>query len=197
MEQNTSVEQNYKFVESVETIFDPKNKVFLCSQNDNFPLTERLDYAAKCLVEGTIFINPNVSGTTGKINGQSVHLCSHQDNPNYNQGQKFIVELKNISANADNAGKNINVFCYDTQNGNKINLFGNEKIEFSDLIDSAKIVVTHGDGEPASISIDCVDVEHRLLLDNVSKHNDLMNYDYRSADSYKYCEHKNIVSHVI
>ena len=139
----------------------------------------------------------------GKINGQDVHLCSHKKNPGYNQGQRFVVELKNnnLTGHTDDEFSNdlnevnISVYCYDTLFSSiGFYLIGNYNgIELSDMIDYAKIVVTHKDGEPGSISIECEDVKHRLDECDVSPPLGKYTYDYRSSDSSKYCTHKDII----
>jgi len=155
------------------------------------------------LAEGCVFVNPsNLSGTSGQINGQPAHLCSRKNNEGYNDGQRVMVELKNnnVTGLADGDSitdineTNIKVWCYDTLFSSiDFSLFGNNNgVELSDMIDSACVVVSHNDGHPSSISIECVDVKHRLSLTDVSVPVEDFTFDYRSSDSSKYCAHKDV-----
>ncbi len=161
--------------------------------------TEAVDYAAKNLVEGCVFVNPGKNIQT--VNGQPVHLCSVLNNPGYNDGQRFTVELRNN--NVSNLGsetiqqineENICVYAYDTLLSTiDFSLFGNNNgTELSDMIDSAHVVVSHSDGAPSSISIECVSVTHRLSLTDLSVPVEDFTVDYRSADSRVYCVHKDV-----
>ena len=177
---------------------------FLCyTEDDNAWETLALDYAAKNLAEGCIFINPpNLSGTTGQINGMPAHLCSHINNEGYNDGQRITVELKNTNVTGLANGEslldinetNIRVWCYDTLYSSvDFSLFGNDNgVELSDFLYSAAVVVTHSDGESSSISIECVDVNHGLSLTDVSIPVEDFSVDYRSAEFKKYCVHKDV-----
>lgn len=176
---------------------------FLCyTHDDSLWNTTTLDYAAKNLAEGCVFINPGNNVQT--INGQPVHLCSNLNNPGYNDGQRITVELRNNNVNGlggqtlDQINETgMNVYCYDTLLSTiDFTLFGNTNgIELSDMIDSAHVVVSHSDGAPQSISIECVRVDHRLDLTDVSIPVQDFNVDYRSNDSRTYCVHKDV--HVI
>lgn len=179
---------------------------FLCyTHDDNAWTTAGVDYAAKNLVEGCVFINPaGLSGTTGMINGQSAHLCSNLNNPGYNDGQRIVVELRNNNVSGLQGSSpmtldeinecNIAVWCYDTYFSTvDFSLFGNNNgVELSDMIDYAKVVVSHSDGNLKTISIECVEVRHRLSLTDVSVPVEDFSIDYRSSDSSKYCVHKDV-----
>jgi len=60
------------------------------------------------------------------------------------------------------------------------------------MLDFACVVVSHSDGELSSISIECLEVRHRLSLTDVSIPVEDFTYDYRSSDSNKYCVHKDV-----
>jgi hypothetical protein len=173
---------------------------FLCyTHDDNLWKTEALDYAAKNLVEGTVFLNLG-SGTL-TANGQPVHLCSNINNPGYNDGHRVTVELRNNNVTSLGSQTldainetNIQVFCYDTFFSSiDFSLFGNNNgVELSDMIDSAHVVVSHSDGAETSISIECVRVTHRLDLTDVSIPVEDFSTDLRSGDSRRYCVHKDV-----
>jgi hypothetical protein len=177
---------------------------FLCYTEDERAWESfGVDYAAKNLAEGCVFINPpNLSGTTGQINGQPAHLCSHKNNEGYNDGQRVVVELKNNNVTGLANGESlvdinetgISVWCYDTLFSSiDFSLFGNNNgVELSDMIDFASIVVSHTDGNTKSISIECESVRHRLSLTDVSVPVEDFTFDYRSSDSSKYCVHKDV-----
>jgi len=178
---------------------------FLCyTHDDNAWHTTALDYAAKNLAEGCVFVNPSgLSGTRGQINGQPAHLCSHLNNEGHNDGHRVVVELRNNNVSGLSNGEDIreinergvSVWCYDTLFSSiDFSLFGNSNgVELSDMIDYARVVVSHTDGNPKSISIDCVEVRHRLTINDVSVPVEDFNFDYRSSDSSKYCAHKDVV----
>jgi len=190
--------------EANRTSFSGGRGKFLCYTHDDHAwYSYAVDYAAKNLSEGCVFINPpNISGTTGHINGQPAHLCSHINNPGYNDGQRIVVELRNNDVTGLCNGEsleeinecNIKVWCYDTLFSSiDFSLFGNNNgVELSDMIDHARVVVTHNDGHPSSISIDCLDVRHRLSLTDVSVPVEDFTVDYRSSDSNRYCCHKDV-----
>lgn len=173
------------------------------THDDRAWYTYGVDYAAQNLAEGCVFVNPpNLTGTTGQINGQPAHLCSHLNNEGYNDGQRVVVELRNNDVTGLASGKclaeineiNIKVWCYDTLFSSvDFTLFGtNNGVELSDMIDYAKVVVSHTDGNTNSISIEAVEVKHRLTLTDVSVPVEDFTVDYRSSDSNKYCVHKDV-----
>ena len=189
--------------EANRTSFTGGRGKFLCYTHDEDQwLTTALDDAAKNLAEGCVFINPALSGTTGQINGQPVHLCSHKNNDGYNDGQRVVVELRNNDVTGLANGEclvdinetNIKVWCYDTLFSTvDFSLLGNNNgVELSDMLDFASVVVSHSDGELSSISIECLDVRHRLSLTDVSIPVEDFTYDFRSSDSNKYCVHKDV-----
>jgi len=166
--------------------------------------SKALHYAAKNLAEGCVFINPcGLTGHHGSINGQPAHLCSKVHHPGYNHGQRIKVELRNNNVTGLLNGEHydeirecgIRVYCYDTYYSNlDFSLFGtNNGVELSDFIDHAKVIVSHSDGAEGSIKIECVEVKHRLSLNDVSVPVEDFHVDYRSADSRKYCCHKDVV----
>lgn len=180
---------------------------FLCyTHDDNAWTTTALDYAAKNLAEGCVFVNPNVSGTSAQINGQHAHLCSHLDNAGYNDGQRIVVELRNnnVTGLADGLtleqineigpnGSSFKVWCYDTLLSSvDFSLLGVNSVELSDMIEYAKVVVSHTDGAENSISIEGVEVKHRLSLTDVSVPVEDFTVDNRSEGSNKYCVHKDV-----
>jgi hypothetical protein len=176
---------------------------FLCYTHDDSAWTSyAVDYAAKNLAEGCIFINPNISGTTGQINGQPVHLCSTINNAGYNDGQRIVVELRNNNVTGLASGQtieqinetNIKVWCYDTLYSSiDFSLFGNSNgVELSDMIEYAKVVVSHTDGNTSSISIEAVEVKHRLSLTDVSVPIEDFTVDFRSAETAKYKVNKDV-----
>lgn len=176
---------------------------FLCYTHDDTKWeTDAIDYAAKNLAEGCIFINPGINGNSGMCNAQPVHLCSTIQNPGYNDGQRIVVELRNNDVTELGNGKSIDeinengirVFCYDTFYSNlNFALFGNNKgVELSDLIEYAKVVVSHSNGATNSICIESVEVRHKLNLTDVSIPVEDFEVDCRSGDSACYCAHKDV-----
>jgi hypothetical protein len=158
--------------------------------------------AAKNLAEGCVFVNPSgLTGKSGSINGQRVHLCSEISNRGFNDGQRIVVSLKNnnVSCLGSNSLDAINengirVYCYDTLFSDiNFRLFGNDGgVELSDMIEYAKVVVSHSDGECSSISIEAVNVRHRLDLTDLSIPVEDFSVDCRSNDSRRYCVHKDV-----
>jgi hypothetical protein len=57
----------------------------------------------------------------------------------------------------------------------------------------ARVIVSHTDGNCKSISIEAVEVRHRLSLTDLSVPVEDFNFDYRSSDSSKYTVHKDVV----
>jgi hypothetical protein len=180
-----------------------RGKFLTYTEDDCAWETAALDYAAKNLAEGCVFINPpNLTGTKGQINGQPAHLCSHKNNPGYNEGQRIQVELRNNNVTGLANGEslcdinetNIQVWCYDTLYSSiDFSLFGNSNgVELSDMIDYALVVVSHTDGNTKSISIDCEEIKSRLTLTDVSIPVEDFTFDYRSSDSSKYTKHKDV-----
>lgn len=176
---------------------------FLCYTHDDNSWAQAVDDAAKNLAEGCIFVNPpNLSGRSGNINGQPAHLCSHKHNDGYNDGQRVIVELKNNNVSGLSNGDDlvdinetgISVWCYDTLFSSlDFSLFGNNNgVELSDMLDYAKVIVSHTDGAPNSISIEAVEVRHTLSLTDVSVPVEDFTVDYRSSDSARFCKHKDV-----
>jgi len=175
---------------------------FLCYTHDDRAWhTQALDDAAKNLVEGCIFINPKLSGNCAQINGQAAHRCSKVHNHGYNEGQRIHVKLRNN--NVTELGKHsierineheIHVWCYDTLLSSiDFALLGNNHgVELSDMIDYAEVVVSHTDGKLESINIECVEVRHRLSLNDVSVPVEDFCIDYRSSDSNIFCCHKDV-----
>lgn len=175
---------------------------FLCyTHDDNAWLTTAVDDAAKNLAEGCVFVNPGLTGTSGNINGQSAHLCS-QNNPGFNDGQRIVVELRNNNVSGLCNGEaiedinetNIAVWCYDTLLSSiDFSLFGNNNgVELFDFVHHAKVVVSHTDGNPNSISIECTEVKHTLSLTDLSIPVEDFTVDFRSAESRKYCVHRDV-----
>jgi hypothetical protein len=178
---------------------------FLCyTHDDEAWTTTAVDYAAKNLAEGCVFVNPSsLTGTTGQINGQPAHLCDPTDpNLSYNDGHRVVVEVRNNNVTglangeslADINATNISVWCYDTLFSSiDFSLFGNNNgVELFDMIDHAKVVVSHTDGNTNSISVEAVEVRHRLSLTDLSVPVEDFTVDYRSADSRCYCVHKDV-----
>jgi len=177
---------------------------FLCYTHDEHAWeTFAVDYAAKNMAEGCVFINPpNLTGTRGQINGQPAHLCSVLNNPGYNDGQRITVELRNNDVTGLARGESIEqinetgitVWCYDTLFSSiDFSLIGNNNgVELSDFIDFARVVVSHTDGATNSISIDCVEVKQKLSLTDLSIPVEDFTYDYRSSDSARYCVHRDV-----
>jgi len=173
------------------------------THDDHAWLTRGVEYAGKNMAEGCIFVNPsNLTGTTGQINGQPAHLCSHLNNPGYNDGQRVVVELRNNDVTGLASGEsleqineiNIKVWCYDTLFSSvDFSLLGNNNgVELFDFVDFAKVVVSHTDGNTNSISVECVEIKQRLSLTDVSVPVEDFTVDYRSSDSAKYCVHKDV-----
>lgn len=52
---------------------------------------------------------PGVVGISATINGQPAHLCSKINNPGYNDGNRFEVELKNYNVTGLANGENLDV----------------------------------------------------------------------------------------
>lgn len=175
---------------------------FLCYTHDENAWQCALDDAAKNLAEGCIFINPKLSGRCAQINGQPAHLCSHIANPGYNEGQRIVVKLRNNNVTGLGEGRSleeinecgISVWCYDTLLSSiDFSLLGNNHgVELSDMLDYAKVIVSHTDGAERSITIEAVEVKHRLSLTDVSIPVEDFCTDYRSSDSNKFCCHKDI-----
>jgi len=164
--------------------------------------THALHDAAKNLAEGCVFVNPKLSGKTAQINGQPAHLCSHINNPGYNEGQRIKVELRNNNVTGLCSGESlevinetgISVWCYDTLLSSiDFSLLGNNNgVELSDMLDFAKVIVSHTDGAERSISIDAVEVKHRLLLTDVLISVEDFSTYYRASDSNQFCVHKDV-----
>lgn len=155
-----------------------------------------IDYAVKNLVEGCIFITFLNGHKNVKINGMKSHLCSKIDNPGYNYGNRIRVEVINRNTNLETEN-NINVYCYDTDfKSPYFHLFGDDEKELSDKIHYARIIVSHDDGIESSISIEAVDVMHDLNIYDLSVACNYASIDYRSADSRKFCVHKDIFGHI-
>jgi hypothetical protein len=163
---------------------------------------ERLDDVAKSVVEGIIFVNPpGLPGTTGTINGQPAHLASKLTNPDYNDGQRFLVELQNhdLTGLGTVAIEEINetgirVFAYDSL-FSSIDLAlvsSNTGVELGDLIDFAKILVSHSAGADSSIRIEAVEVRHHITMEDLAALAGGIQFDYRSSGSAKYCAHKDV-----
>ena len=188
--------------EAYRSTFNGGRGKFLCYTHDDYLWnTDALDDAAKNLVEGCIFINPKLSGKTAQINGQCAHLCSKVHNNGFNDGQRIKVVVRNNDvSDLDHHSiekineKDIHVWCYDTLRSSiDFALLGNnDGVELSDYIDYAKVIVSHTNGNPASISIECVEVCHRLCLTDVSVPIEDFCTDYRSADSNIYCVHRDV-----
>lgn len=179
-----------------------RGKFLTYTHDDDAWETDGVDYAAKNLAEGCIFINPELSGNTGVINGQSVHLCSNVNNPGFNDGQRVTVELRNVNVSGLQNGEciddinetNISVYCYDTFfSCLDFQLFGtNNGVELSDSIKSAHVVVSHSDGAVDSITIEAVEVNHSLTLTDLSVPVVDFDYDNRSQGSSSYTVHKDV-----
>lgn len=190
--------------ESNKTSFTGGRGKFLCYTHDDAAwATTAVDYAAQNLAEGCVFVNPKgLAGKTANINGQPAHLCSNLNNPGYNDGQRVVVELKNNNVTGLANGQSldeinetgITVWCYDTLFSSiDFTLFGNNNgVELSDMIEYARVVVSHTDGAEASISIEAVEVRHRLSLTDLSVPVEDFDVDYRSSDSNVYCVHKDV-----
>lgn len=179
-----------------------RGKFLTYTHDDDAWETEGVDYAAKNLAEGCIFVNPPLSGNTGSINGQAVHLCSNINNPGFNDGHRITVELRNNNVSGLQNGEclddinetNISVYCYDTFfSCLDFSLFGNNNgVELSDSIKSAHVVVSHSDGALDSISIEAVEVDHCLDLTDLSVPVEDFEIDNRSKESVQYTVHKDV-----
>jgi len=176
---------------------------FLCYTHDDNAWDQAVDYAAKNLSEGCVFVNPTgLSGTTGQINGQPAHLCSEKNNCGYNDGQRVVVDLVNNNVTGLASGQSlvdinetgIQVWCYDTLFSSiDFSLFGNNNgVELSDMLQHARVVVSHTDGATKSISVEALEVRHNLSLTDLSVPVEDFTYDYRSSDSAKYTVHKDV-----
>lgn len=193
-----------------------KQKTFLYDIQ-NVPVASGLDYAAQNLAEGCIFVNPQgLAGNTAFINGQPAHLCSNLNNSGYNNDQRIVVELKNRNMADLTEGKSldevnetgIRVWCYDTPRFTSFKLFRNKKdVELCNMIDYARVVITHTDGANSSISIEAVEVRLAYTFVNIPGPDEVTHVfsvadiscpvydaivDYRSADSRCYCVHKDV-----
>jgi hypothetical protein len=159
-----------------------------------------LDDAARNLAEGCVFVNPDLTGLTANINGQSAHLCNNVDNPGYNNGHRVVVDLRNNDVTGDLSNmdlvnvEGIVVYCYDTLFSSvDFSLLGNNNgVELSDMLDHARVVVSHTAGNPNSISVECHEVRHRLTLTDLSVPVEDFAVDYRSADSRRFCVHTDV-----
>lgn len=179
-----------------------RGKFLTYTHDDSAWESEGVDYAAKNLAEGCIFVNPSLSGNTGSINGQAVHLCSNVNNPGYNDGHRITVELRNNNVSGLQNGEclddinetNISVYCYDTFfSCLDFSLFGNNNgVELSDFIKSAHVVVSHSDGAVDSISIEAVEVNHCLDLTDLSVPVEDFEIDNRSKESVSFTVHKDV-----
>lgn len=71
-------ELSYAF-ESLSTYFSNKKSKYLFDIQGGFKIQDALDYCAKNLVEGCVFVNPLLLGNKNKgfVNGHAVHFCSH------------------------------------------------------------------------------------------------------------------------
>jgi hypothetical protein len=176
---------------------------FLTYTNEDWKWrNEALNYAAKNLVEGCIFVNPGLVDCSGSINNQDVHLCSKLRNPGYNAGMRITVDLRNNNVDGLYHGENIleinecgiNVYCFDTYfSCLNFSLFGNGcGYELSDFIRTAHVVVSHNDGDCASICIECVCVDHELCLADLSIPIEDFAVDNRSTGSMRYKVHKDV-----
>lgn len=178
---------------------------FLTYTSDDRAWDRAVDDAARNLAEGCIFINPKFRDgeTSAIINGQTAHLCSKLENPCYNEGQRVVVELRNNNVSGLAQGipldeineTGIRVWCYDTLfSAVDFALFGNNKgVELSDMLQYAKVIVYHTDGNLCSIKIEAHEVQHNLSLTDVSVPVEDFTVDFRSSDSAKYCCHKDVV----
>jgi hypothetical protein len=189
--------------EANRTSFSGGRGKFLAYTNDDTAWNCAVDDAARNLAEGCVFVNPpNLTGCTGQINGQPAHLCSHKNNPGYNEGQRIKVELRNNNVTGLANGvplveineTNISVWCYDTLFSSiDFSLFGTDHgVELSDMINFAHVVVSHTDGNCRSISIEAMEVKHTLCLTDISVPVEDFKFDYRSSDSAKFCVHKDV-----
>lgn len=176
---------------------------FLTYTHDDNAWASAVDDAARNLAEGCVFVNPSgLSGCTGQINGQPVHLCSEKNNAGYNDGQRVVVELRNYNVTGLANGEDlvdinetgITVWCYDTLYSSiDFALLGNNNgVELSDMLNYAKVIVSHTDGKAGTISIEATEVRHTLSLTDVSVPVEDFTVDNRSADSAKYCVHKDV-----
>jgi len=173
---------------------------FLCYTNDDSKWSDALDYAAKNLVEGCVFVNLRKTDNSIKINGQDAHLCSTADNADYNDGQRVVVELMNTDVSGLDNNLSIDrvnetdvvVYAYDTTYGDvNFALLGtNNGVELFDYVDSARVVVRHTNGVVESI--ECVEVRHRLSLTDVSVPVEDFSFDWRSEASRVFCEHLDV-----
>lgn len=182
---------------------DGRGSFLTYTADEDLWLTDALDYAAKNLAEGTIFVNPGSCEKQIKLNGQCAHLVSNLNNPGYNAGHRVTVELRNNNvtcleqggANLDEINENnITVYAYDTFLSDvDFTLFGNNNgVELFDFVDSAHVVVSHSDGAESTIQIEAVEVRHKLSLTDVSVPVEDFETDLRSSDSRKYVVHKDV-----
>jgi len=186
---------------------------FLCYTNDDSAWkNEALDYAAKNLAEGCVFINPPcVTGDRGCIEGRPVHRVSNVSNSGCNDGHRVQVSVVNNDVSCLSCGsssstgsqdcdtsysmdeineRSINVYVYDTYLCDDFTLLGTDNFEMFDLVDSARVEVRHTNNN--NVSINCVEVKHRLNLNDLSVPVEDFTYDYRSSNDSKLCVHRDV-----
>jgi len=185
--------------ESNRSSFSGGRGKFLCYTNDDSKWSDALDYAAKNLVEGCVFVNLKKTDNSIKINGQDAHYCNSQANPGFNDGQRVVVELLNtdVSGLSSHTLAEVNeadvvVYAYDTTIGelNFALLGTNSGVELFDYIDSARVVVRHLNGVVESV--ECVEVKHSLSLTDVSVPVEDFSFDWRSEASRGVCVHQDV-----
>lgn len=191
--------------ESNSSAFSGGRGVFLTYTNKDLLWdTDGVNYAAKNMAEGCVFINPDcLTGNTAQLpNGQTVHRCSEHLNPGFNAGQRVTVQVVNRNVdrlnddcNYDEVNDhNISVWCYDTfHERTDFNLLSNrDGVDLFDAVDSARVVVSHRDGHPDSVRIECVDVRHSLDLTDCSIPVGDFATDNRSKESRSRCVHRDV-----
>lgn len=162
-----------------------------------------LDYAAKNLAEGCVFVG--LDGDVCTVNRQDVHAVvpgyTNSAGNDSNAGHRVTVELKNRDVSKVGSksldeinGTGVCVHAYNTFfNDTDFKLFGTSKnggYELSDFINSAHVVVSHTNGR--DVRIECVEVDHNLSLTDLSIPVEDWEYDNRSPNDRKYCVHKDV-----
>lgn len=170
---------------------------YLMINDDNGDqIKDKIDHYAKNIVEGCIFILPSIEKRKNIIiNNVSGHLCENDPDENFNNDQKFVVEV--INNKIDNCGeqKDISIYTYDTHLTNvNFSLIGytnenDHNIDLYDYIYYAKIRVSCINGDISTLSINCIEIDHKLTT-NLIKPYEQYAYDLRSENNAKYCFHK-------
>ena len=143
--------------------------------------SDALDYAAKNIAESAVLLNPTEALIkSGEVNSIPVHEVKSKATGNDgNMGHRIKVEIVNTNVEAftkasppteidttNNAG--IKVYVADTwfSGLSPVFLRSKEDEELLDYIDSARVIVKHADGK--IVSVEAVEVKHRLNLEQIS-----------------------------